>query len=109
GGSRLAGWFQRADRQEAVSRKMSTAIKSEARKSQSEIRVGDLIQYRFPSSALGTSLDTRQVIEIVATNGGAIFVVEGFYNVKPFQIVTHIPAEGDPVEDDDYWFCGELD
>jgi hypothetical protein len=67
-----------------------------------EVCVGDFIQYRYRSSSFGTSLTTEAVIEVL--DGGALFVVKGFYNVNASQVVAHIPMH-EEAEDDDWW-CG---
>lgn len=78
------------------------------------VKVGDFIQYRYQYRGLGGmsdhGLDTREVIEVV--NGGAVFVVAGFYNVNACQIVDHIPllpSVDETLDNDSYWFCEEED
>ncbi len=62
-----------------------------------EVRVGDLIQYRYRYSHMGTTLTTRAVTEIF--DRGASFTVEGGYPVSADAITAHIPMHGDASEE----------
>lgn len=57
-----------------------------------EIAVGDMIQYRYsygPKGFTQWTQSTRKVVEVI--DGGATFVVEGFFNVPAGCVITHIP------------------
>jgi hypothetical protein len=65
---------------------------SEIRNSNSEIQVGDLIQYRYRWRSFGVpdhALSTQVVTEVI--DGGAAFIVEGGFRIEKSQILTHIP------------------
>lgn len=71
-------------------------------KRRSEIAVGDLIQYRYSYGRKGNiswALTTRAVIEVV--DGGATFVVEGFFNVPARCVTNHIPMHREAENDED--------
>lgn len=57
------------------------------------VAVGDLIQYRFTRTRVGSQpshdLATRRVIEVI--DNGAAFRCEGGYRVSATQINAHIP------------------
>lgn len=76
---------------------------------QSEIRVGDLIQYRYSWGPRGfeySSITTRAILEIL--EHGTAFIVEGNFRVEGVSVITHIPMHqenhqpnGDQPEDED--------
>ena len=60
------------------------------------VRVGDLIQYRYRYSYMGSTLTTGAVTEVF--DDGAFFTVEGGYIVYASAITAHIPMHGEPGE-----------
>lgn len=56
-----------------------------------DIKVGDLIQYRYSYGSKGfaqSGITTLAVIEVI--DDGSLFVVEGGWNVYAASVITHI-------------------
>ncbi len=59
-------------------------------------QVGDMIQYRYRTSKISSSLTTRRVLEV--HDAGVAFVVEGFYLVAAIDVITVIPMHEVKIE-----------